>query len=699
MKSLSVIILSGIIAVTTSAPGQKKYTGPPMFLNVNAIKLDMKKINGEGQFTTQYSWMLTDGNVKSEIFQYPQDEWHSRLLYQIFNPIAPDDSGFIDNFGNRKIIPTPFVSNGINDFSQEIRRYRPPYVTVDGIAQQQEYTWQVDPDLKPDMKAVWEDIIPYWGIRTHIELIGFSNHNHENYLIWKASYKFTGETRRPIESPDSSRFFPDQTIRLWWPLSFSFGPSKAGEYFAMGGFAYEGVDDLDSWFAGKSVLNQGELRDSMKVAYYWDYKRPGIRVYQNGSTDDIGDPERSTGHLISTQIPGFTLLHCAKNSFNPDDDDQSQPYSMPHAEISGDLWGRRDFGLRDTYIGHDNRGKFPLDPITEGWLSSNQSQYGPMRFITVGPYELTKNSQAASYDSICAVYAIGVGSISRAVADTVGRAWLKGEISDSEKDSVLLSGRDSLFHALDRAKWAWQRSFDIPDPPPPPDVEITSDADRVIVEWSYPDPDYYLDPDTKVDDWYAWRIYRKIGAAYVNDPSGIQSSNYWEMIYETTGRNELSYIDTDVIRGVSYYYAVTAVDDGSQNTDGLNPGEMLESSRYVNRSAIAAIPFKEGLAESDRALVVPNPASTAAGIFGYPDKPNQISFVNLPYWCLLTIYTETGDFINSIDHAGTDQEIWEQKTKNNQFVSSGIYILAVTESESFSGKSLPDHFVKFVLVR
>jgi len=133
MKSLSVIILSGIIAVTTSAPGQKKYTGPPMFLNVNAIKLDMKKINGEGQFTTQYSWMLTDGNVKSEIFQYPQDEWHSRLLYQIFNPIAPDDSGFIDNFGNRKIIPTPFVSIGINDFSQEIRRYRPPYVTVDGI--------------------------------------------------------------------------------------------------------------------------------------------------------------------------------------------------------------------------------------------------------------------------------------------------------------------------------------------------------------------------------------------------------------------------------------------------------------------------------------------------------------------------------------------------------------------------------------
>jgi hypothetical protein len=56
--------------------------------------------------------------------------------------------------------------------------------------------------------------------------MGFSNPNHANYLIWKATYKFTGETKRAIETPDSSDFFPDQTMRLWWPLSFSFGPSK-----------------------------------------------------------------------------------------------------------------------------------------------------------------------------------------------------------------------------------------------------------------------------------------------------------------------------------------------------------------------------------------------------------------------------------------------------------------------------------------
>jgi hypothetical protein len=101
--------------------------------------------------------------------------------------------------------------------------------------------------------------------------------------------------------------------------------------------------------------------------------------------------------LIAPQIPGFALLHSAKNSFNVSQDDPSQPYAMPHADILSDLWGRRDFGLRDTYIGDDSRGRFPLDPISEGWMAENSSQKGPMRFITIGPYELTKNSQAGSW--------------------------------------------------------------------------------------------------------------------------------------------------------------------------------------------------------------------------------------------------------------------------------------------------------------
>ena len=702
-KKFKLLILIFIIAVNIMPfhylIGQKDYTGPPMFIDVNAIKLDMKKVNGEGQFTTQYSWMLTPIDPERyEIWYYPQDQWHSQMLYQIFNPVCPDDNGFVDNYGTSKIIPTPFVSTGKNDFCWEVRRYPPPHVTVDGIPQSKEYTWEVNPSNKPDITAIWEDVIVYWGIRTHIEVYAFSNPFHDNYIIWKATYKFTGETRRPIEMPDSSDFFPDQTIRLWWPLSFSFGPSKGGEYAVRSSFCYEGLDELDSWFSEKSDLVEDRDRDSLYVAYYWDYKSQGIQSYSNGSKDDSGDPDRVTGHLISPQIPGFTLLHAAKNSFDPGDDDVNQPYSMPHAEIRGDLWGRRDFGLRDTYIGHDNRGRFPLDVISEGWMSDNEYQYGPMRFITIGPYDLTKDSQAGITDSICAVYAIGVGSISSDVADSVGSEWLNGNITDSEKLDYILTGKDSLFQTLDRAYWAWNRGLDIPDPPPPPDMDVTSDADRVLILWSYPDDNYFLDPDHNQDDWYAWRLYRKKGAAWVHDPGDNHSKERWTLIYETTDKTETSYIDTDVTRGVSYYYAVTSVDDGTLN-DGLFPGIKLESSRYVNRSKLPAIPFKSGLSTSDSVVVIPNPATIKAGALGFPGDEDRILFAQLPYKCKLQVFTETGDLITTVDHFGTDQEIWNQRTGANQYVASGIYILVVTESESIDGKKLPNQYVKFVLIR
>ncbi|MFB0517145.1 MAG: hypothetical protein ACETWG_11165, partial [Candidatus Neomarinimicrobiota bacterium] len=195
------------------------------------------------------------------------------------------------------------------------------------------------------------------------------------------------------------------------------------------------------------------------------------------------------------------------------------------------------------------------------------------------------------------------------------------------------------------------------------------------------------------------RVYRKRGAAMVNDPDDHGTGERWQLIYETQDRNETTCIDEQVDIGVSYYYAVTAIDNGSQNTDGLFPGQPLESSRYANRTSLPAIPFKEGLATSDRVRVVPNPVTTKAGELGFPGDPDRVLFTNLPYQCRLHIFTETGDQVLSLDHLGTDQEIWNQRTDDNQYVASGVYVLTVTEAESVDGRELPDQFVKFVIVR
>lgn len=73
--------------------------------------------------------------------------------------------------------------------------------------------------------------------------------------------------------------------------------------------------------------------------------------------------------------------------------------------------------------------------------------------------------------------------------------------------------------------------------------------------------------------------------------------------------------------------------------------------------------------------------------------------MNFPVKCALSIYTETGDLVKRWEHYGKADDEWDQRTSDNQYVASGIYILAVTNSEGLNGEKLPDQFVKFIIVR
>ncbi len=683
---------------------QRNYNPPPMLINVGGINLSMNKLMGDGGLQSQFSWDLTGAHPQNtEIFYYPADWYKSNMLYQIFNPLVLDKNGIIDEFGKKHAMYTrgdALTNYGFTDWAYEVRRYRPPHIIVNGIEVDPPYRWYVNKNLKVAEKIVFEDVLPQFGIRSHVEISAFSNPNLANVIIWKATHKFTGEIKLPRNASTSRDTLPNQTIRFWWPISFSFGPTKAGERAVMGAFAHEGQDDLDSWFRVKNQLAKNAPRDSLYVAYYWDSKNPNTRAYSNGSKDDTGDPDRITGFLYSPQMPGFTLLYADKSA-SQKVDDISQPYSMPHASIVKDLWGRRDAGLLLTYRGDDGRGRFPLDPITAGLATSPEK--GPMRFITVGPYSLTKNSAIGRFDSITFAYAVGVGSMNWQEADSVGKLWMQGKITDEQKDSAIYRiGKKRLSETMQRAYWAWERLVkgkNIPAPPPSPDIEVKSGPNLIFVSWSYPDNSYFNDPNTGVDDWYEWKVYRKQGAQYVNDPLDQNSGAQWKLVFSTINRNQTTFVDSNVTRGIDYYYAVTAVNNGTQNTDGIYPGQKLESSRFLNATLLPAVPFRPGLNETDKVRVVPNPATVAAGRALISGTPDKISFFNLPIKCTLTIFTETGNIVKKINHYGTADEEWNQRTDENQYVASGIYILAVTNAQDINGKPLKNQFIKFILVR
>lgn len=675
---------------------QRNYNPGTMTLDVNQIYLTMNRVMGDGGLESQFSWNLTGANRQNtEIFYWPGEQYQSNMLYQIFNPVSLDDAGIMDENRTVHTMYTrgdALTNYGRTDWASETRRYRPPHIVVDGIGLDAPFKWYVDRTIPSDVKIEFEDVQAQFGIRSHVEMYAFANPDLGNVILWKSTHKFTGELKLPRESSAATDSLPDQTIRFWWPLSFSFGPSKAGERAAIGTFAFEGEDDLHGWFRQRPALVSAG-RDSLAVAYYWDSKNPSTRPYPNGSADDTGDPDRNVGTLLGYQIPGFALLH-ADRSASDRTDDIAQPYAMPRATIVGDLWGRRDVGLKLTYRGDDAQGRFPPD--------ASAPEKGPMRFITVGPYSLTKSAAARRVDSVTFVYALGVGGISWHEADSVGKGWLAGTISDAQKNAYILRGRDSLWTAIDRGYWAWDRiarGLTVPTPPPPPDISVTSGPDRIDVVWSYPDASYFVDPVTGVDDWHSWRIYRKRGAYYINDPLDQGTGEQWELIYETTNRLETHFADRSLQRGVDYYYAVTAVDNGTQNTTGPHPGMPLESNMLQTRSRLPATAVKPGLNASGMARVVPNPATRAAGAMGFAGTPDKILFVNLPVKCTLRIFTETGDLVSTIEHYGTGDEEWGQRTDSNQYVASGIYVLVITNAADITGVPLENQFVKFVIVR
>jgi hypothetical protein len=680
----------------------------PLNINVNKIHFTLHPSMGDGGMQNQFSWNTVARFQQSEPFFYPADRWYSNMLFQIWNFPNLSDAGYIDHRGERRERQWR-IQGTTTDWSWERRRFRPPTVVVDGVVTTPPYQWDVDPDLPADYVGVFEDVLRnpdtgYGGIRSRVEIYAFSNPNHQDYIIWKETRKFTGERLLPREiagTPTRDLFLADQTISLWWTYTMGFGPTKGGERSSWGYFLYESEDDKENFFRRNSRLVPAGVRPELTVAYFWDDASPQQAPYQvatpdggtRQSTDSAGDPNRRTGGLTATQVPGFAILHADRSTADRSDN-PAQPIAAPRGAIPTHMWGNQgNFQMRDYWRGASNPWPGPVAV----------PQKGSIRGLVVGPYDLTMERDASGNlvraDSFTVVYAIGVGDVGFHVADSLGRGWFEGRISDAEKRSFIDMGRDSLFQVIDRANWAWNNDLRVPAPPPAPDIEVNSGPGYNTVAWSYPEARYWLDPHTGQNDFYAWRVYRKEGAHFVNDPSDQFEGHTWKLVNETTDQNEQSWQDTGVQRGVAYYYAVTAVDNGSANTFGLNPGQRLESSRYANASRMPAIAFEAGLSVTNQARVVPNPVTMAAGSLAFPGQRNKVLFVNLPYEATLSIYTESGELVTRMDHIGTADKEWHQLNDANQYVASGIYILAIHSARDVDGNALPDYFVKFVIVR
>ncbi|MGA2625414.1 MAG: hypothetical protein ABSF91_16290, partial [Bacteroidota bacterium] len=172
-------------------------------------------------------------------------------------------------------------------------------------------------------------------------------------------------------------------------------------------------------------------------------------------------------------------------------------------------------------------------------------------------------------------------------------------------------------------------------------------------------------------------------------------------------------IDTNLVRGKTYWYAVTAygIPDRTIISVKDNAGNTTYDTLFASNGESPKIPMRIDLPFSPSSkvggvLVVPNPYRVDqdytfenGGWEGRAREWNEtkrlIKFIHLPYNATIRIFTLAGELVTTLTNVGssTPGEIeWDLLSQSNRALASGLYVFTV---ESQAGKQIG----KFVLIR
>ncbi len=524
------------------------------------------------------------------------------------------------------------------------------------------------------------------GINVHMFSYALANQNHNSYIIREYTFTNDGNTDDDVGSIE----LPDQNLT---DVYFGF------EYFLIpgGDRGHQVVGQNDDW----AVYTGNEIGDELRGLYYM---YDGDADDNHSDWDDIGDPEPTTGEFLSTQYPGFGVLH-ADTSPSDDTDDLTQPSTVnivPRRIMKSYTRGNTE---NEMYLemssGIQSRGTVGDAPTAYDPLVKE-----PVCLMSFGPYNLNIG------ESVTIVIYEAVGAVSQKIAIEAGAQWLdgtlefEGKTGDEAKNALVATGLDSLMKHAKNAEYAWSIGLEnLPTPPPAPDnFNIIPGPGKIELEWESVADDE--DWQTDAFDFVGYKVYRA---------EGLYTNTY--QLIATLEGDTTHYTDRATERGKKYFYSVTAYDDGSQNTTGVNPGESLESSRYSNRNfAVGGSPFLGAQPTLDSVYVVPNPYHLQGLAYGgsvvedYSDVPrleDKLGFVGLPAKAIIRIFSMHGDLLATLPHPNPDNpnsvpesadEEWFQITDYWQTIRSGVYVFFV-EGWDLDGNSVGSTTGKFVVIR
>ncbi len=615
----------------------------------------------------------------------------------------------VQNWTNRKgeLFPYYIASPGANSLTRNcgdasglpgsikiILRRLPPTIMVNGSGNQQQQTYdEIDPAIPCDVIVVSQyNYAIGLTLNRRIYYYAPQNDKSNSYIYYDYWFANTGKVR---PEPDSIAF-PGQTLHQVgitfssWPMVAFEGATEYGRIWESGNddwVDYYGVNYTGYIGGGTPVHPEGNpMSDSLRLWIDWDGTPPPPSI------DDIGDPDKnfgfvqqSPGHgkLLSYQYAGFGILWADKNVTN-DTNDLTQPFTTTWtpggkgpSPFLFDAW------YKFLFSGYHRPGPIEMgytDPTDPGTVAA------PFPFASVGLYDIPFG------DSVHVVVAVAVDGINENDAAKYGYLWWQHNITDQQKDSIVATGRDLLLSTYSLATkrffaniQAGRSPYAAPASPPSPDLYITSGKQTVELKWS--DISQIPNIETGVDDFAGYRVYRKV---LVVDT--VLSDSTWEMLWDSKKAgtpNATEYVDSNVVDGVEYQYAVTCYNNGTQNF--RDPGVSLESSVYWNVANITVgsatnVKNDEPLIKKEFALHqnYPNPFNPATNI--KYDLPTY-STVSLEIFNILGQKVRT-----LIDHQfmnpGSYTMQWNGKDDEGNQVASGEYIYKIQTDHFTDSKKM-----------
>jgi hypothetical protein len=470
-------------------------------------------------------------------------------------------------------------------------RYGPPAMVVDGLPLQdffpQNPSDHVDPAKLPGTADAMVESFTNtdMGVTMHQRCIAFSQQNHNKYIIREYTFTNTGNV-----DLDDEIELPNQVINDFYFLK----QLRTRE------------EGSRPWVSAKGQYPGEDLR----IMYGYMGREPDLNY------DSFGAPmiEDGVGMFIHTTFMGEAILHASMSPQEFDVDDINQPQMTGYQDVDFPSFTFQPKNMstdqRATLYQVMQEGMQNIDPYF--WPNLTGSKVGTHQGVppdelgipyinempgfgfsasvcySVGPYTLNPG------DSIKIVVADVIGTISPEVAYDVGQKWFNNEPIDPplgwedmsklpqqyqdfpelyaeddraeevnlNKDKWILSGLDSLLTNARAAQWAYQNNYNVPVPPRPSSFEVKSLAEGIRVTW-----------DSEAEeggDLAGYRVYRAKGSYFPTVPEGTsQLLGNWEMVYEGPVSNK-EFTDTSAQRGVAYYYAVVAFDDGQSNGTDFN---------------------------------------------------------------------------------------------------------------------------------